>query len=94
MGEWELAHGASSIACVLGRVPRAMPVGIYILKMENESPNISKWLKAYQGELFTCPATLLTEPTYYPPLLRRALEMAEVETPKTHVTSASGRNCP
>ena len=27
MGEWELAHRASSIACVLERVPRAMPVG-------------------------------------------------------------------
>jgi hypothetical protein len=29
VGEWELAHGASSIACALERVPRAMPVGIY-----------------------------------------------------------------
>ncbi len=29
VGEWELAHRASSIACVLERVPRALPVGIY-----------------------------------------------------------------
>ena len=29
VGEWELAHRASSIACGLGRVPRALPVGIY-----------------------------------------------------------------
>ena len=29
VGEWVLAHRASSIACVLERVPRAMPVGIY-----------------------------------------------------------------
>jgi len=29
VGEWELAHRASSISCVLERVPRAMPVAIY-----------------------------------------------------------------
>ena len=29
VGEWEVAHRASSIACVLERVPRALPVGIY-----------------------------------------------------------------
>jgi hypothetical protein len=27
--EWERAHRASSIACALERVPRAMSVGIY-----------------------------------------------------------------
>ena len=30
VGEWEIAHRASSIACVLERVPRALPTGIYI----------------------------------------------------------------
>lgn len=29
VGEWELAHRASSIACVLEQVSRAMPVDIY-----------------------------------------------------------------
>ena len=36
VGEWMLAHRASSIACVLERVPRALPVGIYrILEIRN-----------------------------------------------------------
>jgi hypothetical protein len=29
VGEWELAHRASSIDCVLERVPWALPVGIH-----------------------------------------------------------------